>query len=618
MLAKNKDYKLSLKGEYFVCCLIALIPKIIMIWTASYPLNITGDELFLFYIPAKLAGLDWSSCMYDYRYYGYGFSIFLVPLFKYVHNPVVLYRITLILVAIVQLVIPIICCYMLNSFLCVSKSLYVILITTICTYGVSMYPTYMYNEHIYIIWVWVSFFILAKLWTLNEEEKRKKALYSILLGFSFVGALTVHQRAVTLILAFFFLYIFILLACKKRFCYALPVATVYYIGNLINSKIMNYFIKLLKYGTVSGLDTQSEAELSSIQNTSVQMSFSLKSFLNKEYVQAVIRVFAGNINNWNIFTVGIGIFSIILGISFLIKLFKQEIREEEKRVLFFGVFGVISILITIAGLANTWGWAIKDAYVNNDATADALRGLTYTRYLIAYFPPVMMAVLAYICNHADIYIKLFHYTILFSGTFLFYYLGRIIPLMMNQKVGFGSLNVYSPAGYRQEGVFPVDYLFAILIFMFILFELYNILKKERIAVYLSILCILVLWRCTYSVYLGSGKNNSINYHYVDKTQIIIEQLGQEEINVPIFVYPWSLKETSQGYLFELQFVSNETKFYRGLPEDDFKEAIYLTIYPNTGKELLEKGYTLIQLDDEEYVYVKGDRIIQFIQNCLDE
>lgn len=615
MLVKKKDYILSLKGEYIVCCLLGFIPKIIMILTASYPLTCTSDELDLFYIPAKLAGMDWSSSMFNYRYYGYGFSIFLTPLFKYVHDPVVLYRITLILVAIVQLVIPIICCYLLHSFMCVSKSSYIILITTICTYGVSMYPTYMYNEHIYITWVWVSFFILAKLWTLNEGEKRKKVLYSILLGFSFVGALTVHQRAVTVFLAFLILYVFIRITCKKKFCYALPIIVVYSIGNLINTRIMNFFIKFLKYDSI---DVQSEIDLSNIQNTSVEMTFSLKSLQNRDYVQAVIRVLIGNLNNWNIFTAGIGIFSLVLGVSFLIKLYKKQISEEERRLLFFGVFGIISILITIAGLANTWGWGIKDAYVKNDATADALRGLVYLRYLIAYYPQVMLVVLAYICNHVDSYTRLFRYTILFSLTFLFYYLGRIVPLMINQKVGFGNLIIYSPFGYKQGEVLPIDYFVAVIFFLLILFGIYSILKKKKITVFLIVICFLITWQCTYNVYLGKGKQHRINYQSVDKTQSILQQMEGEDLNVPLYVYQSIIKETSQAFLHQLQFMNMDTKFYRGLPKDDIEEAIYITINPEADKKLLEKGYILLQLDDEEYMYVKGDRIIQFIHNCLAE
>lgn len=614
-MIKRAKTLLSSKSDYILSCLILFIPKIIMILTASYPIT-NDDELSIFAIPAKLAGMDWSSTTYQYRYYGYGFSILLTPLFKFIHNPIVLYKTTLIIVLCVQLIIPIISCYLLQTFFPVKRRWQVVLISTICIYGETMCPTYMYNEHLYIAWVWVSFLVLAILWTLPERDKKNRVKYSIFLGLSFIGALTVHQRALTLFLGCIILYFFMLFVLKKRTFYILPVAIIYIIGNYVNTKIMSYFIKIIKYDSAVESGVQTEIDLSKIQNTSVEMAFSWKALRDKDYIQAVVRTFMGNLNNLNIFTVGIAFFAFVLGISFLIKIYKKEISGDEQKLFYFGIFGIVCVFITIAGLANTWGWGIKYAYVNKEASYDSLRGLTYTRYYIAYFPPLMLGILSYICNHVRVYIKLFRYTILLSVIGMHYYLARIAPLMKKEKIGFGSLSIYTPYAYKGGEILPFYYLFGASVFLCLIVALYYLLKNKKVWIYLLIISCSFLWRCTYIAYFRPTKD--INFKCVDQSSNILRKMEEENVNVPIYVSSSSIRKTSQTLLYEMQFMNMRTKLGRGYPKEDLEEAVFVTIYPKEDTELLDKGYVCIKLDEEEYMYVKGEEVIQFVQNILEE
>jgi len=603
-----KDYYIK---EYIICCAISFVPKLVMILTAAYPLYNPGDELYIFYIPAKLAGLDWASSMNTYRYYGYGFSIFLIPLFKNISDAVLLYRIVLIMVAIIQLIIPIICCYLLRSFFNIKNKIHIILITTICTFKVAVSNTYMYNEHIYIVWVWISFFILAKLWQ-SGNDRKKKIIYSFMLGISFLGALTVHQRAITLFMAFLILYVVIKILLKKSICYLLPVVGTYTVGNYINTKIMDYFIRMLKYG-----NNLSVPDLSKIQNRSINISLSWKMLQDEDYIQAAIKTIIGNLNNWNISTVGVGVFSIVLGIYFIILIYQKKFGEEQKKLFYFGVFGVAAIFITIAGLAVSWGWGIKAAYCNNDSTSDSLRGLIYLRYLLAYYPPVLLGVLAYLCSHMEIYIKLFRYTISVSGFLCFYYLAEIMPLMKNEINRFGALIIYSLNQFNSRGMIPADYFIAIGIFLIVIFLAWILIKNKKIVLFLILMCTLSGWNYVYSTYLVVGKSSKINYQYVDQYNMLINKLSSENIDIPIYVYAGGIKETKHGLLFEVQFVNMDEKFYRGFPEEDLAEAMYFTSYPEEAEYLIENGYQYIQLDEEEHIYVKGERVIKYIEEYLE-
>lgn len=589
------------KKEYIICCMIGIIPKIFMIMTAAYPVANTWDEVFLFYIPAKLAGIDWPSCMENYRYYGYGFSVFLTPLFKYMDNSIYLYHMVLIIVALLQLIIPIICCYLLKNFFYLKNLLPIVLITTICNYSICVSCTYMYNEHIYIVWIWIVFLLLTKLWQ-EGNNKKKKFKYSILLGLSFVGALTVHQRAVTLVLTFVILYFFMWFFLKKRIAYIIPIVLIYGTGNFINTRLMQYFVNLLQ-----GSDGIAKKNLTDISNTSVNMSISLRAFQDKDYVVAVIRTILGNLNNWNIYTVGLGVLSLVLSTYFIYLLFKRQIDKEQKKLLYFCIFSILAILITIAGLTNSWSFGIKEAYLSNNASHDSLRGLTYTRYYIAYFHPAILAVLSYVFHYPNDYIKLFRYVVLLSGVLLLYNLKMITPLMKNVESGLGSLQIYTPNTYGVGEMIPEYYVIATFFFIFILFALFFLFRKKKIMA-LSLICALICWKYIYNAYLGYATIAKENYQYADSSYKIINKLDPD---IPIYICPRNIDTTD--FFNEVQFLNMKRKLYREVPKEGLKEAIYITPYPQETEKLLEDGYQCFQLDDEEYMYVKGESIVCFVQ-----
>ena len=91
------------KKNYYILAafLIALLPRMIFLGK-TYPMSITGDESFLFMPAAEWAGYDWSGLEGLYRYYGYGFIVFLTPLFRLIDDPVLLYRIMVFLMILCQ------------------------------------------------------------------------------------------------------------------------------------------------------------------------------------------------------------------------------------------------------------------------------------------------------------------------------------------------------------------------------------------------------------------------------------------------------------------------------------------------------------------------------------
>lgn len=592
-------------NEYIVSAVLVVIPRIIMILTTAYPLRVTGDELYMFYLPAKLAGLDWSGCMKDYRYYGYGFNILCVPLFKLIHDPVILYRSILCIVALLQMVIPILCCYLLKKFYKSYNAITNTLISVACSYMVTVYATYMYNEHIYVICVWISFFILHQLLR-EKNDKKRKLLYSVALGVSLVFSLTIHQRAVTLVYAFLITYIVYLVLFRRGLAYVIPVIGIYSVGSFINDKVVAWNVAYLSSVT---------SHTNEVQNTTVNTSFSLSWFQDSDYMQAFIRTIVGNINALNIWTLGLWMLIIVIGIYLLSRYFKGEIEEDEKTLGVIVCFGIVCIGITIVGLATTWGWGICQAYVENDATADSLRGLVYRRYYACYCAPMFPAMISYMNNHKIACKKLFKYTLIGSILCLLYYLKRIIaPLLINAKVGLGALSAFSLVTFATEEISIKNYMLGILIISIISALIVITYKYCSINKMLMIILGTMIWQYMYTAYIGDGGLVIYNRSYSDAATKLIREFNENEVDCLIYVQSAYVPESKQNIIAQLQFMNMQNTLYEGIPSLDDDIGIEIAYrYQKENDVLVENGYMLYQLDDNEYAYVKGDAILGYMQ-----
>ena len=603
MIGNNKKYNLYM--DYILSIAFTMIPQIILVLFKAYPLRITGDELFLFYLPAKLAGLNWAECMHDYRYYGYGFSIFLTPLFRFIDNPVVLYKIVLIIVVILQSIIPIISCYLLRNYFKVRNQKINVLITISCTYCVSLYSSYMYNEHIYIIYVWLSFLCIAKL-VMNEKHVKRKIGWSIGLAASFVGALTIHQRAMTLIFGYAVLYILVKILLKKNIGYLSIVSILYYIGYLIDKKIVEWNIAFLKFN--NQFDKLESQQIGNV-GVSDYMSIKGKFWEDKIFLEAAKDIIVSNLNNWNIFTMGMAAFTIVLCIAYLRKIFLNEIDEIDNKVIIIGIFSMACIFITIVGLINSWGWGIKDAYIKGNDKADSLRGLIYLRYYIAYYPACMLSVLVLIYKKKDMYWKMFKYTCMFSCFLMSLWLKEVIPFVQNNNSVWGTIKYFS---FKiNENV--KDCLLGVLIVVSIFIVINIILKNKKITVFMFTLSLVFIYQYSYKALIGDGKLAEINYSYCDSSYKLIQELDRQKIEYNVYVQNQIIKESSQSILYQAQFLNMRKNIISGIPDEGINNVIFLTIKKEGYDELINNGYIFFELDDNEYIWVKGRELVERIE-----
>lgn len=593
------------KADYLLSYCMVVIPRIVYICFFVVPIRL-ADELYLFYFPAKLAGLDWSSCMWNYRYYGYGFSILLVPLFKLIKNPVCLYRIVLVLTAIIEGSIPIIICFLLKKILRLTDRKIVVSVAVSCSYAVSVTSAYMYNEHIYTAYVWGCFLWVALLLKYNEN-RQKKIIYSIMLGLNMVLALTVHQRAVTLLLGFVFLYICAYWLYKKTIGYIWLIVPLYLAGTWADKKIMAWIVEFIK-GTQTNVGT--------VANTGVDITIHKAVFTDIEFLHAIARIGVGQVNTLNFATMGVGVFAVILILYLLWKSLCHKEDERARYLCLWGIFSLGCIAVTIAGQAFSWGPGVEKAWLDGNSRADALRALSYLRYLYAYFPPLMMASLAYWHEEPTISRKLFRYSLLASILLMLIWLWDIVPFIQNERAQL--CKQWSFTRWADRKVTIADYYTVILVVMAGMLLLFILLYKKKIRVALLVYSLFILYYYFFQILEGDGAAGRLNYCYADASYELIQEI-QTAMQESVIIYVRKedmIPYTGHRLSYQIQFMNMRVKLrteWAELPAEDVDEAVYITIAPQKVSQLLEQGYVLYQLDDNEYAYVKGADIIEYME-----
>ena len=122
----NETYRRRI--DMLLVFLLAMAPRLILIFTVSDPLRTPMDEMSTMSAGAWAAGLDWTKAAeYGGRYYGGGMTILMAPLFWMFSNPVALYRACLVFCAVLQSLAAPIAYHILNVHMKVEKKIYLYL-----------------------------------------------------------------------------------------------------------------------------------------------------------------------------------------------------------------------------------------------------------------------------------------------------------------------------------------------------------------------------------------------------------------------------------------------------------------------------------------------------------
>ena len=187
----NKEHLILLLAAALVLLIHTIHIRDIGIFT------VLDDEFGYWGNAAYLAGLDWSDTVSKIRYYSYGYSLMLVPLFWIFDDPTSMYKAALFLNGI-MISASFLLCYDIAKKLKKDANRYILMGVS---FLISMYPSYLVYSRV----AWCECLLVLICWLLtwcfvglNEESRSYRF---VLIGFLSVYAYSVHQRALGILVA---------------------------------------------------------------------------------------------------------------------------------------------------------------------------------------------------------------------------------------------------------------------------------------------------------------------------------------------------------------------------------------------------------------------------------
>ena len=562
------------------------------------------DELGALAVSAKLAGYDWSYVLSQAgMYYGFGSTLFLFPLIKYVNNPLVLYQFLLAGGALLR-TIPVFICFKIAYKFFNIKNLWLLsLMSVIGILGTPTRSTNIDNEPMLILIGWVIVLCLFEI----QENGKKEILYWIILYFSLAFATLVHERAYILILCAAMVLLLKIVLDKR-----LNVGCVLGCGGFVViftiGKIIKSYVQANIYCAINdgGIKTNTA--------TLVAKS-SLELFMSNisDNIQDAISLLVSNSVVAYTFSICIIPLSFIILIKITIGYFRTSKREKIDVYYIPCLYAVLVTIVSLCALSVVWCWSATNVRLDG---ADLSRGHFYLRYFGSMFGPLTFLTLCLIHERKigikEYLVVLFSYTILSKFTIID---SIKVAVDNGKKHGdwFGYFAPFSLTGaeydYNQQD--EGYYIMAIVIILLIFFIVYLTIKNNHISICFSIIAVVFLYQYAYSTIKWDRPYSNGEYYYESVNGIIdLKEKNNVFFNgVDSVCYYGKIN----GPQFIMQFVLKDVHLNLSLPQD--KSSII--IVNGTTKDLeeidgLDNEYVAFMIDKNEYIITNSQAKIDWL------
>ncbi|MBD5396190.1 MAG: hypothetical protein HDR71_18465 [Lachnospiraceae bacterium] len=598
---KNINYNYRKIKYAIIVFLIAFVPRMICTFLMD-PVKVLMDEICTLNGAAYFAGLDWSNVVGEGSYYGFGFYALVSFIFKITDNPYIIYHLILLVLAVVQSLTSVFCFNILLKFFNIKEYRWCVIVSVICSYMVVSRAIAFVNEHPLILITWILVWLILLLCK-YQSDKRKKAIYTLLLILFMTYSLLIHTRAITYWIAFLLLVILYGLVYRKCLI-SIPVFTGITIALV---PLGQYFIKNYQ----SSIWDSTKA----IVNASIDIS-ATSQVLKAENLKAILDIVLGEINTIGVYTGGISYIAIVVCIYILFICLKEKKNNTEENNKLFAViiFCNACVGISIAGMVTSWGNGVIYGLAKN-ITYDyySYKALTYIRYFGPYLGPLLMITLIFAKKNRNEICCLCFWAILAMIPIQFYWLENIIPIITQNSTtnsAFMLFTLWNENKELESGVYYAGIMFMVL--FLIMYKWCLSCKKEVVSLML-IGCIL-LSQYIYGVYALDTVWAKENFIQADSGYEWIKKL-EKNVKLPEKIYVKDNVAVSHHKSYYIyQFMLNRYTVVPGEPGEEVEEAI---LFENTDINipmLQNMEFKYLQLDENEYVFIKGDELLRELQN----
>lgn len=425
-----------------------------------------ADEVYSLSGAAFFAGYDWSNYMSLHKFYNFGYTMLLSPLYKIFNDPVTIYRGMLFGNALVFTALFFVVYYIARKHLQMKK-MTSIAMALVCSHNsiLLFFKGFVYNELPLAMITWLCVCLLLEL---SDSTGKKRVLLSILLGIVSAYAYLIHSRCVIIYGALAVLILLFLVAYKKWLVQPIAFGAAFGISILWESQLVQY-VRANLYRAGSDV-VMKNSVTGVVTNTGRFASLKASGGIFK-----VIKQFFSLSGTLTVETGGLLTLVTVIFLCYLWKNSKKIFKGEEKRSIFILlVFATVSFWGMIACIAVT------------GATNGYPRFLVYSRYFSPFIGPFLLLGLYLLKNYKEIRFK---WMVLWSAVLFaivaYIYVFFSFPILdgVNMKDN-GSLYLFFPfARYGSQSTFSKN-VFAIalsLLFLFTAILLFLYRKKQFIA-----------------------------------------------------------------------------------------------------------------------------------------
>lgn len=588
----NKDKNI------WITFLASLAPRIIFIIFAL-PMRVPSDEISTLAGAAYLAGLDWQNATKLAGYYGVGFTSIFAPLLGSGLDSITVYRIILVVLSILQSLIAPIAYIIMKNYFKVTFSRFRVFIAISASYLVAITTVYVYNEHVLILLTWIIVCILLKL---HKERERKKAktAYTILLIAVLVYSMTVHTRAITfwggvalVILMYFVVY--------RQWLVSLPICILSGGAGYILAKVfINWSVD-----TIWITDD--------IRNTTIAVTGAEVLVTDARSWTSWINIILGQINTGTIFSGGILLVSVLIGIWFILKAIcknDKQFKENEQTGYYYiiTVFSLSTMAVTIFGQSLSWLGGVYSSMVYQDYGNPALRAITYLRYFMAYAGPLFVMGISYLYKNRERVKNIAKLSFVIAVCLQIYWATSIVPYIANNEDTKFYFMGFSPEWLTNGPSRIRIYLCASVVLIIMMLCIYLLYQRKHWTIIGVMLCLFFVYE--YAVCAIQIINvEKTNFSYVDASYELLKTINDKEVDAEIYVTDTQIQETGQSKYCIYQFLFPRYEIKDGLPEDE-EEVLVLSENPLDKEIIEEKNLEEILLDDNEYLYVRGEGLLE--------
>lgn len=598
---KKVKSKFQKRQNEIIVFLAAFIPRMICSFFME-PVKVLMDEICTLNGAASFAGLDWSNVVEKGSYYGFGFYSLLAFIFKVTDNPYVIYHFILMVLVLIQSLTAPICYHILAKKFEIRDYRWCIVAAITCSYMVVSRAVAFVNEHPLILITWVAIWLLLLLCE-NQDNKRRKAIYTLLLLLLFSYAQLIHTRSITYWIAF--LVLIVLYGAIYRRC--LVSVSVFVGAVAVLVPVAQYLI--IRYQN-NIWDTTTE-----IANTTINVTVTNQIF-KEDGIRAIIDIVLGEINTIGVYTAGIAYVAIVACIYILFQCVKErkKILVENNYFFVIIIFCCTCVGISIAGMAFSWGTAVTLG-LSKDITYDyySYKAFTYLRYFGPYLGPLLMVLFLFAKKNNYKICKMVFVAVLIMLPVQFYWMENIIPFISRNTTTNSAFILFAFWNESKELGSYIYYVgIKVMIIVPFIYERFKYYRKEIAS--LALVCIILFAQYLYGVYAQDRVWAEKNIVQADAGYKWVKEI-EKEVVLPNEIYVQDNISTSHHKSYYIyQFMLNRYVILPGEPNEEIEEAI---LFENTEDNiglLKEMGFQCVQLDENEYVFIKGNQLIKALQD----